>query len=976
MNGTDAYVRSVDHVTTTNLGTTTFVDFAISCGYLDYLYTWTNTHSPPAGNWNTNLAWPIDLPCGGTWKVQLASIKNDDHQKVNTDVAGGATLSLPSPVTMPGEVATYAILERFGASVQGHQVLVEWETQSELGTQGFELQRQSADGDSFETLNETLISGQGAAGEGGRYASADPGAFPGETYTYRLIEVEANGNRRTVGDYSVTPSRSKGRDQDATAGLSPGDYSYHRRAQTGPEQARSAARKAEKNDAARNQAKRAPMISGNLTGTAHHGAVIDVDKTGLHLVAGESLAQALDWPYGKVKGLIQAGELRLTHQGQEVAWWPQGKAEGLYFYGQATESLYDPLNHYLVEQGKGARMKTANVAPRKGAADPLASFPTTRQFEENLFAATARALTADGDYWHWVMFNSTRACDDPALACRDHSLRIQVPAAAPTGDAQLVLRLRGASTLPASPDHNLSVSINGKSIGGGAWDGYSDAELVIPFDQSILQNGLEDGTITVLIHAFNGAGVAYDYSYLEDLTLTYRRLYRPKDDSLIASADTNSAIIADGFSAPEVQLLDLTDPHQPVHLSGAAITKSGNGYRVGFIPVGAKVPHLIAGPAALITPAVRPMLSTGLKGAVAGAEYLLIAPAEFADAAAPLIDLRSGQGLSALFVPVEAIYDDYGYGARTPFAIRAFLADAAANWKQPPGYVVLGGKGTYDPKDYLGYGTDRVPVLMALTGAGMIAADQRFVDQDGDRVGDIPIGRLPAATAAEMAVMAAKIVTYETTNGARPNRLILLADGPDKGGDFTSSSESLAYWAEQAGYTDNEIRRIHLEQMSVSAARAALLPALDQGSELLNYFGHSGILALDHNLLTQNDVVAMANRDRMPFVVGMTCLMNRFEFPMYSALGESLVLQPGGGAAAVWSPGGFSFNAEATQLDDWLFQTLYQDGEDRIGDATSSAIKAFIGEHGPVSETEVFNLLGDPATRWSRAVAVPSSSSQ
>jgi len=907
----------------------------------------------------------------------LGSIQNNDHQFISIDVAGGANLS--SPVTMPGEVTTYAILERFGASVHGNQVLVEWDTQSELGTQGFELQRQGADGDSFDTLNETLISGQGAAGEGGRYVFADPGAFPGETYTYRLIEVEANGNRRTIGDYSVTPSRSIDRDKDATEGLLPGDYLYHRRAQTGPEQARTTARRAEKNDAARQQAKRVPMISTNLLGTAHHGAVIDVAKTGLHLVAGEALAQALDWPSGKVKGLIQAGELRLTHQGQEVAWWPQGKAEGLYFYGQASESLYDPLNHYLVEQGKGTRMKSANIVPWKGPTDPLASFPTTRKFEENLFAATARALTADGDYWHWVMFNSTttKPCDDPALACRDHSLRIQVPAAAATGGAQLVLRLRGASSLPASPDHNLSVSINGKSIGGGAWDGYSDTELVLPFDQSILQNGLVDGKSTVLIHAFNGAGVAYDYSYLEDLTLTYRRLYRPEDDSLIASADTNSAIIVDGFSAPDLQLLDLTDPHQPVHLSGAATTKSESGYRVGFIPAGAKVPYLIAGPAALITAAVRPMLSTGLKGTVAGGEYLLIAPAEFADAAAPLIDLRSGQGLSALFVPVEAIYDDYGYGERTPFAIRAFLADAAANWKQPPGYVVLGGKGTYDPKDYLGYGTDRVPVLMALTGGGLIAADQRFVDQDGDRVGDIPIGRLPAATAAEMAVMADKIVAYETTKGARPNRLILLADSPDNGGDFTSSSESLAYWAEQAGYTDNEIRRIHLQQMTDSAAaRAALLPALDQGSELLNYFGHSGILALDHNLLTQKDVVAMANRDRMPFVVGMTCLMNRFEYPMYSSLGESLVLQPGGGAAAVWSPGGYSFNAEATQLDDWLFQTLYQEGEARIGDATTSAIEAFIGEHGPVSETEVFNLLGDPATRWSRAVAVPSSSSR
>jgi hypothetical protein len=83
---------------------------------------------------------------------------------------------------------------------------------------------------------------------------------------------------------------------------------------------------------------------------------------------------------------------------------------------------------------------------------------------------------------------------------------------------------------------------------------------------------------------------------------------------------------------------------------------------------------------------------------------------------------------------------------------------------------------------------------------------------------------------------------------------------------------------------------------------------------LLNYFGHSGITALDHGLLTAADIAAMNNKDRMPFVVGITCLMNRFEFPRYISLGESLLLQPTGGAAAAWSSGGYSYTSQGVRL--------------------------------------------------------------
>nr|MDP0503673.1 hypothetical protein [Verrucomicrobiota bacterium JB025] len=65
---TDGYVRTVDGVSTTSFGTTSFIDFAVSWSYLD-TYT--------------------DLDPSQTWNVTAASIANaTDHNAFNADVMG------------------------------------------------------------------------------------------------------------------------------------------------------------------------------------------------------------------------------------------------------------------------------------------------------------------------------------------------------------------------------------------------------------------------------------------------------------------------------------------------------------------------------------------------------------------------------------------------------------------------------------------------------------------------------------------------------------------------------------------------------------------------------------------------------------------------------------------------------------------------------------------------------------------------
>ncbi len=353
-------------------------------------------------------------------------------------------------------------------------------------------------------------------------------------------------------------------------------------------------------------------------------------------------------------------------------------------------------------------------------------------------------------------------------------------------------------------------------------------------------------------------------------------------------------------------------------------------------------------------------------GTPAGVPYLVIAPRDFAEEASQpvqrLLSLRANQGLDGRFVPLQALYDEYGAGQKTPHAIRRFLAEAFKTWKIPPAYVLLAGKGTNDPQDYLGSGTDRLPVLMALTpDAGLIAADQRFVDFNDDGRGDLAIGRLPAATAAEFAGMVDKLIAAEDAGPSAVRQVILVADGPDAAGNHTANSEATAAHLLDAGLRDQDIQRLYLEHLPEATIREGLLAGLGRGADLVNYYGHAGLTELHHGLLKDSDAAQLPEPGHWPLLLGMTCLMNRFEFPQRISLGEALLLNPRGGAAAVWSSGGLSYAAAATTLNDAFMAALLQQRVPRLGDAIQAALAAAPAIPGTVAGPGVYNLLGDPA---------------
>ncbi len=296
---------------------------------------------------------------------------------------------------------------------------------------------------------------------------------------------------------------------------------------------------------------------------------------------------------------------------------------------------------------------------------------------------------------------------------------------------------------------------------------------------------------------------------------------------------------------------------------------------------------------------------------------------------------------------------EFNFGIADPHAIQAFLALARGTWKTGPRYAVLAGNGTFDYKNYLGYGDNLVPPLLTSSQYGLFASDPLFAPDGG-----FAIGRLPAVSPGEMSTLVSKIAAYEGGKGKWTQQVILAADAADKdAGDFPADSDDLSGLVPPP----YAVEKVFLSQMPLAAARTRLLGAINSGAFLLNYIGHGGMDRFTSGgLLTVSDAGSLSNGDRLPVVTAFTCIAGRFEMPGYQCLGKALVLKSGGGGIAFWGPSGMSENDRAKAMGEAFFRNAFAPGHAILGDVVVRAAAVAPGQ------ALLYQLLGDPALRLQR----------
>ncbi len=657
--------------------------------------------------------------------------------------------------------------------------------------------------------------------------------------------------------------------------------------------------------------------------------------------------------FGNRRRGVKTRKLNLSYQGEPVAFYvhpnkKQFKPGSRLYFLSGGEGLnpYGREAVYVVSvSGGGQKMETGSAFPSSSlAGSDVGHYWKTLTLEENhLFQGR---LTTAPDVWLW----------DFLLAPVTKAYPFEVQNLASTSESSsLRLWIQGTTDLPTDPDHHVRIYLNGLLLE----DFILEGELPWMSELSLLPGALLQGENILEIENVGDTGAAYSRIMLNRFEVTYPSQLVADSGQLRGSFGEIGIAEVTGL-AGNAYVLDTTE--SPTKwLRGAELVEGGLRFQAE-----AQHHYLVADSTAVMSPEIRRPFPYRLKSLLYGANYVVIGPERLLEASWPLLELRISQGLTVLAVPIEQIYSEFGHGETRPEAIRDFLEYAYHHWRTRPRYVLLLGDGTFDFKDYFGWGVqNQVPPFPFKSTYLWTASDPAYAAVNGDDLlPDLAIGRLPAANLQEAQAMVAKIVAYETEGMGLGGRAVLIADRPDpRAGDFQANAEELAATL----LFGNEVHKIYLDELGTIATHESVLQALDEGASLMSYIGHGAMNLWSENILRADHVGSLDYPAHYPLLLTMNCLNGYFQFPTFDSLSETLLKADGKGIIAAFSPSGESLDGPAHSYHKFLLTELLHGGHDTLGDAVLAAQAQFAEEGGYLELLSIYHLFGDPASRlWAR----------
>jgi hypothetical protein len=307
-------------------------------------------------------------------------------------------------------------------------------------------------------------------------------------------------------------------------------------------------------------------------------------------------------------------------------------------------------------------------------------------------------------------------------------------------------------------------------------------------------------------------------------------------------------------------------------------------------------------------------------------------------------------------VDVNDVYAQYSGGVFGPAAIQAYIKYAAASMSTK--YVLLVGGDTYDYRNDLGLGAiGFIPTLYATTDQyiNFAPADSLYGDVDGDGLPEVAIGRFPVRTAAEADSMVRKTLAYRGKSYAKT--AMFAADKDDGATSFKAISQSFAS-SLPAGWTSQQA---NIGVVGVATARASLISAMNAGTALVNFVGHSGYTVWTFDgLFSASDAAKLTNAGRPLVASQFGCWNSYFVSPYYETLAHRLLLSGDQGAAAVMGAAALTEVQSDEVLGRSLIPLVTAPGA-RIGAAVNAARREAAATGADVRDVVIgWTLLGDP----------------
>ena len=393
--------------------------------------------------------------------------------------------------------------------------------------------------------------------------------------------------------------------------------------------------------------------------------------------------------------------------------------------------------------------------------------------------------------------------------------------------------------------------------------------------------------------------------------------------------------------------------------------------------------------------------------AIMQADYVIITHPLFLSQSQRLADLhKTNDNLTYAIATTDQVYNEFSSGKQDISAIRDFIRmiysrNIAIN-KQVK-YVALMGDGSYVNKQRgLVNNSNLIPTYQSnnsMSPTSSMATDDFYglmddyegANAEGYGSVDIGVGRLTCRNTAEMSAVLAKIENYykkdpnfqvsnytpenfnsisETTMGDWRNWLLFVADDKDNGIHMDQSNK-LTYAVRSKSQLQN-IDKVFLDAYQRFStpggkrypdATADFLKRIKKGTLIFNYTGHGGEVGLgEERILDVPTINAMDNFSKLPLFITATCEFSRYDDPGRTSAGELCLLNPKGGAIALYTTCRVAYSTPNYSLNEDILKRLFTrnvvtNKYPNLGDVIRQT-KALLTQSIYFAN---FHLLGDPA---------------
>ena len=790
---------------------------------------------------------------------------------------------------------TAVSMESFTAKPHGNGVALNWKTGFEVDNLGFNIYREES-GEPVR-INPSLIAGSAlitrpgkALTAGWSYAWFDPVPLEHRIPRYYLEDIDLRGNKTWHGPIGVD---FLSQDSNSSSDLAPAMLLREiGRDQTEP--GRTFGRLERKVEPAQDAVKDHPQAFLQQSSLAGSSAIkISVQKEGWYQITQQQLIAA---------GLpitANPSTLQLFLDGSEIPILVGGSSPSysIQFFGLGANTQYTNTNVYWLVWGLQTGMRIPTVAQNATQPAPV-NFPYTVQLLERTVYFPGALDGAMEDFFGDPIEDS---------APTPESLQVTGLDQMSTLPCTLQVVIQGVTNLP----HRVLITFNGNPVGEDDFAGITEgtATVTVPRSQ-VLQ-----GTNSVSLIAAAGDS---DISLLDHINLTYPHIYTATGNALQFTVPGNQRVSVGGFANANVRVVDVTNPNSVFQVAGA-VQQVGSVFSVTCTDPtpGTRTLYAFTSDQALAPASIVANQPSNWGQAGHGADMVILANSMFINQMSPLVSLKLSQGLRVSVIDVAALYDDFNFGQKDPQAIKTFLSYTQSNWFPAPRFVLMAGKGCYDPKNYLGFGFfDLVPTKLINTQIMQADSDDWFVDFNNDGVPELAIGRLPARNTQEMGLMIQKTLQYQS---AQPRGGALMVC------DVSDDFDFLGTTLQMEGFLPAGLTPTLVDRGSNPNAEAALINGLNSGQKLVNYSGHASVDLWRGNFLTDSSALTLTNGQSLPFFVMMTCLDGSFDDPSLDSLAESLMKAPQGGAAFVWASSAITQPASQGIINKALLQLLFNE---------------------------------------------------